>query len=26
MGDAAFGQGTSTHVPRRVQIGAKFNF
>jgi hypothetical protein len=26
MGDAAFGQVTSTHVPRRVQIGAKINF
>jgi hypothetical protein len=26
MGDAAFGQVTSAHVPRRVQIGVKFNF
>ena len=25
-GDSNFGQVTSTHVPRRIQLGAKFNF
>jgi len=26
LGDPNYGQVTSTHVPRRIQIGAKFNF
>jgi hypothetical protein len=26
MGDSTFGQATSTHKPRRIQIGAKLNF
>jgi len=26
LADATFGQVTSSHVPRRIQIGAKFYF